>query len=123
MHGMLENDLEPLDYASLNPGIREVVSLLRQHGYDTTDSGDGITNIAAGMEGAIPAPHVHCVIDPASFMHAANKIVALLLLNGVEVQPGMVQVVYDPMDGVCTVSVYGINDEMLLEAQRKKSVP
>jgi hypothetical protein len=123
MHGMPKNDLERIDYASLNPGIREVVSLLREHGFDTTDSGDGVTNIAADMEGAIPVPHVHCMVSVDRIVLEALRMMQVLIDNGVEPFPGCVQAMYSPVDGIASVSVFGVDDEMLLAAQSKKPEP
>jgi hypothetical protein len=51
---------ESLDYETLDPGIRDVVRRLRDRGFETTDSGDGVSKpaewYAAGE--AIPFPHV-----------------------------------------------------------------
>ena len=45
------------DYATLDPGIRDVVRELHRSGYDTTDSGDGVTKIL-DMECALPYRNV-----------------------------------------------------------------
>ena len=45
-----------LDYNSLDPGIRDVVRELNRLGYDTTDSGDGVSKPEMGC--AMPFRHV-----------------------------------------------------------------
>lgn len=51
-----------IDYACLDPGIVEAVRFLNEIGYQTTDSGDGVTKFAKGLpdDCAIPFPHVVC---------------------------------------------------------------
>lgn len=48
---------DSLDYDALDPGIRDVVRLIREAGYETTDSGDGISKRATQPD-ALPFPHV-----------------------------------------------------------------
>lgn len=52
---------DSLDYEALDPGIREVVRLIRDAGYETTDSGDGISKRATNPD-ALPFPHVVVVL-------------------------------------------------------------
>jgi len=50
-----------IDYDEIDPGIRDVVRRLREAGYNTTDSGDGVTKFAEGgeaMDCALPYAHV-----------------------------------------------------------------
>lgn len=103
--------MQEINYEELNPGIRRVVKMLREAGFRTTDSGDGVTNNA--MEGALLLPHVHCVVASVSMVAEARRMLSLFTDAGLDVAPGQIQAVFDPMDGVCTLSVYGIKDEML----------
>ena len=50
------------DPTALDPGIRDVVRYLRGKGYETTDSGDGVSKPASWFETgeALPFPHVVC---------------------------------------------------------------
>lgn len=57
--------MEPCNYAELDPGIRDVVMLLRQARFDTTDSGDGVSKPAEAIE--LPFPHVIAVVDLTQF--------------------------------------------------------
>ena len=52
----MSQQLGALDYNTLDPGIREVVRGLVSLGYDTTDSGDGVSK--ADMGCALPFRHV-----------------------------------------------------------------
>ena len=49
---------EELFYSMLTPGIRDLVRELRNAGFETCDSGDGVTNPELGMEGAMGERHV-----------------------------------------------------------------
>lgn len=53
---------DDLDYESLDPGIREHVRKVRALGYETTDSGDGVSK-PADYEGVPPYRHVVVVLD------------------------------------------------------------
>ena len=65
--------LSPEEEAALDPGIRKMVKWMRQLGYDTTDSGDGVSKfnkLAAhpndpdeAPEGVIDTPHVIIQLD------------------------------------------------------------
>lgn len=48
------------DYDTIDPGVRRLVRLLREHGFDTSDSGDGHSKIAQGYdpEQMAHVPHV-----------------------------------------------------------------
>lgn len=115
--------MDDLDYETLNPGIREVVRLLRGAGFNTTDSGDGITNVAGGMEGAIPFPHVHCVVRPAvlcNIKDIAMHMVNVLRAEGVEIGIGYVQLTYDPLfPEATTLSLLYISDAVLADARAR----
>ena len=55
---------DDLNYDELDPGVRDVVRLLREDGFSTCDSGDGVTKPAAGWseEDALRVPHVFAEI-------------------------------------------------------------
>lgn len=63
------------DYDSLNPGIRETVRFLRERGYQTCDSGDGVT---AEFECDPGFPYVHMVCAPDDLVEVANRLYALM---------------------------------------------
>ena len=64
------------DYEQLDPGVREVVRLLHQHGFVTTDSGDGVSKPQDEIE--IPSPHVVCTVKPAYLLNEADNLAGLL---------------------------------------------
>lgn len=51
-----------MDYAELDPGIREMVRKLNDAGFRTCDSGDGVSKQDMGC--ALPYAHVFCAVDP-----------------------------------------------------------
>ncbi len=61
-------------------GIRDVVKVLIDGGFETTDSGDGISKPAAWYESgeAIPFPHVVIISTPDSMVADAERCAALL---------------------------------------------
>ena len=64
--------IEPIDYSTVNPGVRTLVRELREeHGLDTCDSGDGVTNAAAGMECTLPYRHVFMQVPFAEMERSA----------------------------------------------------
>jgi hypothetical protein len=106
--------MKKIDYRTINPGVRKLVKYLREAGVNTTDSGDGITNVKAGMEGALTVPHVHCVVeDNAKFFEELHFVGILLAKVGIELTEGMIQGTVDPMSKIWTISVFGIDDSML----------
>lgn len=48
---------EPIDYDALDPGIRDVVRAINEWGWETCDSGDGVSK-PADYECALRFPHV-----------------------------------------------------------------
>ena len=63
-----------IDYDELNPGIRETVRWLTDLGFETTDSGDGVTNRAAGMDCAWDEPMVAMSLSQHDIIEEANRL-------------------------------------------------
>lgn len=61
-----------IDYRKLDPGIREVVRKLRDLGWETTDSGDGVSKPA--MTCAMPFPNVAVETTRVFFFHDAQRL-------------------------------------------------
>lgn len=97
-------------YSKLNPGIRDVVRLLRENGFITTDSGDGVTNVQAGMEGALKIPHVVCRTGEDFIIMEANRMFDLLKSKGIDVGPGQIESVYCPLQKIVTITLWGITN-------------
>lgn len=58
----------------LDPGIAAVVRLLREAGFDTTDSGDGVSKPQDWYESgeALPFPHVFVMMRASDFLLSAD---------------------------------------------------
>lgn len=108
--------LDDLDPSILTPGIRRTVIWFRAHGFDTVDSGDGVTNVAMGMEGA--RDHGHVVIrleNREELFVVCDRIVELLtdLAVSTEQPDGViVQGMYVPGDTVL-IDMSNITDEVM----------
>ena len=117
----MRTDLTDEVVAGLSPGIRKTVLWLHNLGFDTTDSGDG-SNYKAGMECAMPYPHVCIVAPPSELASACDRLRGFLSAKGVDVQPigpdpddlqPFIQGTYDPANGVAIIDLHGVNDAML----------
>lgn len=94
------------DYSVLDPGIRDVVRLLRDNGFDTTDSGDGVEKFRAALRAQAAAPqdvlpfmHVAAVCTREEMMDEATRMLTLLqVLDG---RPWQVEATFYPADGQC----------------------
>ena len=102
-----------LDYSQLNPGMRHIVAMLRHHGFVTTDSGDGFTNAASGMEGTMDVPHVVCVVKPTQMIGEADRLRAVMAELIKDPAPGTIQASYDPSDGSAVLLLLGVDDSAL----------
>jgi hypothetical protein len=70
---------DDFDYEQLDPDIRETVRLLREHDFETTDSGDGVTKkdwIEAGE--ALDFPHVAAATTPDCMIVDAETMARVL---------------------------------------------
>jgi hypothetical protein len=99
--------------AACDPGIRRVVAWLRERGFKTTDSGDGVAKPAAGDEDALTEPHVFMVTHRDALADAADRLQAELAAAGFTPRAGRVQSSYDPADGVAVLALVGIDDRDL----------
>jgi hypothetical protein len=106
---------DDFDISKIDPGVRMLVALLRQHGFDTTDSGDG-------SKDGLNVPHVHMVCHAQLLAFEADRLHRVLSLHGVTLHPisedtthGCIQATYDPadVDSTATISLLGVNDSML----------
>lgn len=66
----------PNDLNHLDPGIAETVWLLRSCGFDTTDSGDGVSK--PPDERSMDFPHVAAVTTPATMCADADRMAVVL---------------------------------------------
>lgn len=98
----------------IQPKMRRLVGWLNSWGYETTDSGDGVTNVEAGMEGALPFPHVVMVVHPpAALVTYSLGLLCDLEVIGVQMRgrsDRWIEATYDPVDGVATMMLAGLTD-------------
>lgn len=69
-----------VDYKALDPGIRDVVRMLNAHGFETSDSGDGVSKPQDWYDlgEAIPFPHVVAVTTASTMIDDAERMAAIL---------------------------------------------
>ncbi len=100
------------DESNIQPTMRKVVRWLRSEVYNTTDSGDGVINVAAGMEDALDRAHVHMVIgSPFNGVREAQRLYS-------EVSTGLclpddsyeIQYTYNPVDNTGILTLWDVTD-------------
>jgi len=121
-------------YEDLDPGIRDVVAWLRSEGFNTTDSGDGVTKLQGDnpYEGALEIPHVFMAVDNDKLFSEADRLLKVMedkgidltetvLLEGDQEAPAInIEATYFPTIKMATITLTGVNDEMLHKAEAKK---
>lgn len=111
-----------LDYSSLDPGIREVVRLLRSLRFDTTDSGDGYSK--PEDERALECHHVFMSVYPEHMVVESRRLADELISKGITVvsqsdslssNDGLpyVDVSYDPVEDVALIGLFHVTSEMV----------
>lgn len=104
-------------YNQLDPGIRDTVGWLWANGFETCDSGDGVSKFTDPrwlVDGQVPDeildfPHVVIRVIPEELVSEADRLLYLLAGQGVEVDPvGLegspsVQASYDPANGIAVL--------------------
>ncbi len=112
---------DDLDLSTLDPGIRDTVRRLRDAGFHTTDSGDGVTKLSGpdAMECAIAVPNVVIVCDEWDLRKEARRLMGFLADAGIAIVPlqpdgsGVsIQASYDPADGSAVIMLTGLSDGM-----------
>lgn len=113
--------LPPIDYACINPGIRRTVDMLRAAGFDTQDSGDGVTKSYACDIGV---PYVHMLVpSPAALVTEADRLMTIVETLGVVLEDQneqgtakQVTADYTPHDGLCFLTLWNVTDADLWPA-------
>jgi hypothetical protein len=103
----------PVDFDTLDPGIRGTVRWLQENGFHTTDSGDGASKsdlIATGD--ALDFPHVFMTCAPEVLVSEARRLYAMLGSFGT------VEATYSPNDGIAVLALIGVTDDKLPKANR-----
>lgn len=96
----------PFNADELDPGIRRTVQLLRDAGFETTDSGDGRSKGDAGED----YPHVHMVVPRSSALDEADRLLQCTHQWFIDPCMPTIQMTYSPLDGVCVLSLYSVCD-------------
>jgi hypothetical protein len=65
-------------YSQLDPSICDVVRKLHAHGFETTDSGDGVSKPKELYDSAIPFPHVVIETNPEMMVTDAEIVARIL---------------------------------------------
>lgn len=111
-------NVKAIDYGTINPGVRELVRLLRDNGFDTYDSGDGTTR---EFECDLGIPYVHIVADPLFITTDSNRLVFVLEQQGVVLtshnedgNAKTVDAAYNPIDKTAVLTVWGVTDADLI---------
>ena len=92
------------------PTMRRTVAQMRRWNFVTTDSGDGVTNVEAGMGCAIAFPHVFAAVLPGRMVEAADELRERMNAAGMA---GSVEVSYSPdgeMPRHAVIALLGVTD-------------
>lgn len=110
-------------YSHLDPGIRKLVRLLNDLGFETTDSGDGVSKVGAIARGhALDYPHVFIAATASTMKRRADMLMRRLRKEGIQVSPGQIQASYDPADGSAVIALMGIDDVALVRRRKAAEV-
>lgn len=94
-----------IDLETLNPGIRWFVGWLRNLGFDTCDSGDGVTHEhLCDRETPYVAIRVH---DPMCLIPESNRLFSNLEGAGISLEDIHIQANYSPQDGFAFIDLSG----------------
>ena len=99
----------------IQPTMRRTVDLVQRLGFKTTDSGDGVLNVEAGMEGALSIAHVFAVAGAQNLVDRCDDL--RISLQG-RIKPGTtwsVEGLYSSEDAHAVVALYGVTDAQLVD--------
>jgi hypothetical protein len=113
--------MEPLD-DDINPGIIKTVLWLREHGFNTVNSGDGKTHLC---ECDADYPYVTILAKPSFMYSETQRLYELLRSIGIETgymnEDGSglaIECNYNPAwNHDAAISLIGVTDEMLVEVK------
>lgn len=121
--------------SEMNPGIRRTVQWLRDNGFATCDSGDGVTHEFACDR---PVAYVCIRVEPAQLAAEAHRLLELLSANGVDLHKAheammdaweneaddatmmsfaCLECTYNPVDGVAILDLTNVADAQLFKDQ------
>lgn len=99
---------ESFSYEELDPGIRDVVKLFRDAGFNTTDSGDGVSK-APGPH-VLPFKHVVAEVSSVSLVAEANRMLQLLKDTGMN--DWQVEATYIPNEDLAFLMASELTEDM-----------
>lgn len=108
-----------LPAVTVNPGVQRLVGWLRSKGFDTTDSGDGVTNVAAGIEYALDFPHVAIAVNKDRMVQEADALADLLAEHGIPIHMNhyeerpWIDATYCPGDQTALIFLNHVSDKDL----------
>ena len=96
--------LGEFDYAKLDPGIRNIVRVLRYLGFNTVSSGDGETKLESGYDPAeiVPYPHVAISVDPEKLLKEAYRLTSAIG------ESWTIQATFNPRDETALILVMNL---------------
>lgn len=112
-----------INYEELCPGIRRTVQWFNQQGFETTDSGDGVSN--QGMECASEWPNVVVACHPDKLITTTEDVYKALVDHGVRfpkdsqdptflaANSPLINSGYDPVTKKAYVLVLNIDDKLM----------
>lgn len=108
---------------TLDPDIRHTVQWLREHGFQTTDSGDGVSKFQGGAPDtcALPFPHVAIVVSPDQLQREADRLFYLIESSGIDVHATLaddpsipvvnIEATYYPRESIAMILLTGVSDK------------
>jgi len=100
--------------SEIQPTMLRTVAWVQSLGFRTTDSGDGVINVEAGMEGALPVAHVVAVVDVGELITAAHHLLGACKAKGLHhLDDFGIEATYSPVDEVATLMLIGVSDAVL----------
>jgi hypothetical protein len=102
---------DAFDESRLDPGIRDVVRTLRAAGFQTSDSGDGVSKPADWYKSgeALPYPHVFSVTTTRAMVDDAGILLQLLRAEHGTMGDWRVVASWSPNDGHAILEAYITN--------------
>jgi hypothetical protein len=126
---------DDFNFDELDPGIRETVRFLRKHGFETVDSGDGVSKVGTELEDAmLDFPHVAMLTTPYTMVEESERLYSLLKAQGVQFGPNGVvsvdpnnppsdphiDVSYSPVDGHAILMLSFVDDQSLKQGKEQR---
>lgn len=102
-----------MNFREINPGVCKLVAMLQDHGFDTCDSGDGITNPQLGIDGAMEVPNVFMTVPPAAIVSESKRLLDLLCSRidfESESSVASIEASYSPLDDTAVIALTGVDD-------------